>query len=552
MRRSVVALLKDRRRRQRGSVLSAVLIMVAFLAIIAGALLTSLSDNFLLAHALVNRTANEATIDSGMELALSGLQDTRSSPLFNGCPGLTSLALNGLAASESYASCYPVIDRGSSQNLRAIVSGGKFQDDGTHASVPAAGVDAYLAGDSSGNVFAVPTGTVAAAWSYALGGEVVGPPLAMADASTSSGVSYLVPVENPTLGQAAGCATDCVALLSATGSGPPSLTCLMPANAVVAAEPAAGNAFPADAYFGDASGLLFAYSAIAAYQTPTCDQEATYDIGSNVPGTSAVVAGPFVINGSTSKRLADEIYAVVTAGTQSFVVHYTYALNKRFQPAFTYGGSIALPGAVTGASFQPSSSEIAVGFASGRVALVKIQSDFSIALLGSVALGSPVTDAPFWNGTGQIGVAAGSTLYVLNPGLSIASSFAAPSAISGSPAADLGGDWFVGTSSGWLYEAQAVAGSAQMAQRAAYGGAGSLTSTPMAFRCSTGSIGICIYAGSSDGDLYFAGLDARHALVDSCISACGLTNSSLRADVEVGDANSPRTVHVLGWSYYSP
>ena len=40
------ALLSDRRRSQRGSVLSGVLIMVAFLAIISGALMTELSTNF--------------------------------------------------------------------------------------------------------------------------------------------------------------------------------------------------------------------------------------------------------------------------------------------------------------------------------------------------------------------------------------------------------------------------------------------------------------------------------------------------------------------------
>src|SRR5205807_10660567 len=53
--KAIRGMLADRRRRQNGSVLSAVLILVAFLAIISGALMTELSTNFLLSHALVNR-----------------------------------------------------------------------------------------------------------------------------------------------------------------------------------------------------------------------------------------------------------------------------------------------------------------------------------------------------------------------------------------------------------------------------------------------------------------------------------------------------------------
>jgi hypothetical protein len=54
------ALLADGRLSQRGSVLSGVLIITAFLAIISGALMTELSTNFLLSNALVNRVSTEA------------------------------------------------------------------------------------------------------------------------------------------------------------------------------------------------------------------------------------------------------------------------------------------------------------------------------------------------------------------------------------------------------------------------------------------------------------------------------------------------------------
>src|SRR5207245_10049118 len=71
---AILALLKDRRRSQRGSVLSGVLIMTAFIAIISGALMTELSTNFLLSHTLLNRAANEATDSSAADLSLSQRQ----------------------------------------------------------------------------------------------------------------------------------------------------------------------------------------------------------------------------------------------------------------------------------------------------------------------------------------------------------------------------------------------------------------------------------------------------------------------------------------------
>src|SRR5205823_9402073 len=54
------ARLREGSRSQRGSVLSAVLIMVAFLGILSGALMTELSTNLLLSTDMVNRVAVEA------------------------------------------------------------------------------------------------------------------------------------------------------------------------------------------------------------------------------------------------------------------------------------------------------------------------------------------------------------------------------------------------------------------------------------------------------------------------------------------------------------
>ena len=97
---AVQALLRDRHRAQRGSVLSGVLIMVAFLAIISGALVTELSTHFLISRTLVNRVSNEATVNSAMELALDQLQNTA---LANGCPGLSTMPpVNDRQAFVSY------------------------------------------------------------------------------------------------------------------------------------------------------------------------------------------------------------------------------------------------------------------------------------------------------------------------------------------------------------------------------------------------------------------------------------------------------------------
>src|SRR6266849_6467888 len=113
------ALLADRRRSQRGSVLSGVLIIVAFLAIIAGALMTELSTNFLLSNALVNRVGTEATVNSAAELALSQLQNTA---LNSGCPTPSAVTLNGQTAAVSVVSCAPVVDQRSLPALRPIAS----------------------------------------------------------------------------------------------------------------------------------------------------------------------------------------------------------------------------------------------------------------------------------------------------------------------------------------------------------------------------------------------------------------------------------------------
>lgn len=536
MRASAWAILRDRRRAQRGSVLSGVLIMVAFLAILSGALLTALSTNFILAARLVDHVNDEATVGSAMELAYNSLQGTQGALMFNGCPALGSVPLNGLKGVADYASCVPVLDRAQPQTLSGIASGGQFLQDGTSYSL-VGGAYLYVNGDSKGNLVALLN--AAEQWSVGLGGEIVGTPRVMADPSAPpDGVSYVVPITNPRNGQSLGCSTNCVALLSGDGASMPSLTCLMPAGSPVSSQAGAGLAEPGLAYFGDSSGDLYAYSAMSGRPTP-CDLEGSASISSDLKAGVSVVAGPFVV-GSAVMKATDDLFAVVANGSAGNLVHYTYTSSKA---GFTYAGSLALPGVPVGAAMQ--GSLVAITFANNDVSLVQTN---SMSIVGTIPMAGSITDSPSWSTTGSIGVAAGNTLSVLDTNLNVLASSTAPGSITTAPASDLGGDWFVATTGGQLYVRPGVGGSAQMVPLTSMP-VGSITSAPIATPCMTG---ICVYMGSSDTNVYYAGLDARDATLDACITACATGNFSLRSEVEVGAMNSPRTVHVEGWSYYSP
>ena len=77
-------------------------------------------------------------------------------------------------------------------------------------------------------------------------------------------------------------------------------------------------------------------------------------------------------------------------------------------------------------------------------------------------------------------------------------------------------------------------------------------SSPVLDRCATG---ICVYLGTMSGHLYMVPFDARSVNLTACISdgtpSCPAGNLKLWISAEVGYMNSPRTVRVKGWSYYS-
>ena len=225
--------------------------------------------------------------------------------------------------------------------------------------------------------------------------------------------------------------------------------------------------------------------------------------------------------------------------------------------------SLALParGAV-GMALEPGTlpSRLAITFAGGQVALAQIQAGFGMSLLTSRSVPTRIRGAPYWcqcPGGDLIGVGGrNGGLYLFDTSLNPNATYPAggPS-ISTAPAADSAGDWFFGGSDGAVYEMQRQTGQTTMALRATFGSAGGpISSSPIVGTCQTSWI--CVYIGSTDSHAYVVPLDARHAVITACIStappACSGTNPRLWATVEVGSASSPNTVHVGGWSYYSP
>jgi hypothetical protein len=555
--KSVRELLADRRRSQRGSVLSGVLIIVAFLAIISGAMMTELSTNFLLSSRLVDRVATEATVDSATELAISDLQDTRSKPLYRGCPSLGGVTLNGATAIPAYSACWPVIDSRTSQSfIRVTSSSAAYQVDGTHAVIGMAGVDEYLTGDANGNVSATPIGRSSPGWSVALGGETTGSPVAIPDPSgPPDDISYLVPVTSPN-GTGCGPAKACVALLSGDSIGTPGFVCFMPAGGPVLSAPAQGANYPQLAYFGDSRGTLFAYSTTSSGQ---CDSE----ISAPLPGGAGMVAGPFVFATSIGSRLMDEVYAVVSNGSTASLVHYTFSSGSK-GPALTLTASLALPvsGMPAGAALDQSTlpARLAISFTNGGgVVLAQISSTLGMSILGTTQLPAASSDAPFWcqcpGGANLIGFGANDgVLYVLDTNLNLYASSSGGAPIAATPGADAGGDWFVAANDGTVTELQKSAGTSTMAVVAQYGSSGAISSAPVVTACPAG---ICVYFASLDHSVYLVQLDARDVVVTSCISssppACDQgINPRLWTKLEVGVAGNPQAVRVLGWSYYSP
>jgi hypothetical protein len=307
------------------------------------------------------------------------------------------------------------------------------------------------------------------------------------------------------------------------------------------------------AFFGDTSGNVYAVDA-----NGPSDGDC-----STVPSTGTanpVVAGPVVIACNGCGTRTDEVFVLTTGGGSSSLARFTYTRNGlSSNPA----GSLAFPWPnAKGMAFDAGSMRLAISFGGGQVALVQLSSSGGMTQVAqnvNLVTGG-ISRAPYWcrcPGLGnEIGIGGrNGTLYVLDTNLNIYSSYAGGKAIDTTPVADGAGDWYFGANDGRIYEVQKPGGGPAMIVAASFGTAGAaFGSSPVIGACPAG---ICIYVGSLDASAYLVPLDARNAVLTACISiappncAAG-SNPRLWTQVEVGDAASSRTVHIQGWSYYSP
>jgi hypothetical protein len=526
-------------------VLSAVLIITAFLAIIAGALGTEISTNFLLSNALVNRVKTEATVNSAVELAISQLQNTS---LNQPCPSLGSYTVNQQTAAVSYQSCALVPDRRSPQFARFAASS-QFTVDGTLAQP--SGLNDYVVGDAGGTVYDFVYGNSTPRWAIGLGGSVTGPPLVMPDPDNSGQFLDLIPLSGP------GCApsTFCVKVVSDNGVSNQSTRCAMPTASAVVSRPAVSKGFSNIAFFGDTSGNIYAFDSSSA-----ADGDCTAFMTASV--TNRVVAGPVVFACNGCGRGTDEVFILTSSGGSSSLVRLTYTSSNGLSNPV--GTPLNFPwGPPSGIAVESNTlpTRLAISFAAGQVDLVQLSSSGGMSQAASpITLPTAISRAPYWchcPGLGNaIGIGGGNgTLYVLDTNLNIYSSYAGGKAIDTTPVADGAGDWYFGANDGRIYEVQKPGGGSAMIAAASFGTAGAaFGSSPVIGACPAG---ICIYVGSLDASAYLVPLDARNAVLIACISTappnCAVgSNPRLWTRVEVGDAASGQTVHVQEWSYYSP
>ena len=571
--RQLKLLLHDRRRRQRGSVLSAVLIIVAFLAILIGALLTELTNSFTISRSLVDRVRTEATVTSVAELAIHQLQVV-SVPAV--CAqdrrGPWSLTLNGQPAVVTQT-CTAILPE---QSLS--LASGFFNVDGVHDT--GGNRNRYLVGDTAGRLSSYPFGQITPRWTIGLGGAPTASVLAAADPDGS--VDIVAPVAK----SSAGCAGHCVVVFNERNGGAPSFRCDLAASATVSAPPAnevtaGGSAnFPGYVFFGD-SGGLYVYDASVG---STCPQQASAAVGGRVVGAPLVFPGRVANGGRT---VNDEVFVLVTGSTSSSLNHwrYTEATSPGQDGAdvvtrtLTAVDSLSLTGAnVVGygiSSTVPASGatlSLVVATASGRLDLAQIAvrsgPSYTTSTGASVALpnGAATARAPYWcHCPGQDLIGVGGTnglLYLYTSGLAaVAYTYDGQPdgrpAINTTPMADAAGDWYFGANDGQVYDVEIPMGGTQMFKAAKFGPGGAIASSPIVGACPAGP---CLYFASTSAGSYFARIgstrvsDLRACISSSPSSTSCASNPRLWARVQVGPGAvwGGTGVYVQGWSFYSP
>jgi len=541
--------LRDAPRSQRGSVLSGVLIITAFIAIISGAVMTELSTNLILSNDLMTRSGTEATVSSSMTAAFDQLQGTA---LGNGCPSLNPLSLNGRTAAVTYQACAPVVDSRSA-TYQKFGGTGQFNVDGSHFVIPRAGVDLYLVGDNAGEIYEYKVGATMPAWALPLPGRVSGPPLAVPDlAGDWDDLADIFPLTQTASSPAPCQLGGCVAVMQQSLYTAPNATCYVAAHGGVTGRPAQGVNNPTVAFFGDRAGYVYAFMAARSSQCAVQDSIV-------VSGSQPVIAGPLVFPGPvTATTATDQIYVLTSDGSSSHIYGFSFVTGSGLAPDIDQNASLTLDtaSAVGFAADQASlPARLAVTFANGTVELVQVNANRSLSELATGTIPSGIADAPAWccgPSPTSIAVAQTNGLYLLDTNLNLVAFHAVSGGtFSTSPAADAAGDWFVSSSDGTVYELPAV-GSSPAWIGMGNGQMGPLDSGAVVMACPAG---ICIYTGSMDSGIFVLTLDARDVVMTACVSStppsCSGANPRLWAQVEIGAKGDPRTVHIRGWSYYS-
>jgi hypothetical protein len=344
---------------------------------------------------------------------------------------------------------------------------------------------------------------------------------------------------------------NCVELLDEDPSMPgatPTHRCYMAALSNVATRPAASTSFQNIVYFAD-QGSLFAYDSSTQ---GTCASLATAPIPDG-----PVLLGPVVLAGQGGSQ--DEIYLVASNWGSNVLLHYTYSSGAFSSAPMT---PLVFPNAV-GLAMENSAipSRMVVTFSGGQIVLLS-SSTGVIATNPGLPPGTNLS-APYWchcpGPTDLIGVGnpINGQLYVLNvlsTAMTLRWTYPTPAAgIHTAPATDTAGDWFIGADDGLLYEVQP---NGTFGARFGYLNLMQVGSSPVFAPCQTGH---CIYFAKRDGTAYVVPLVDRIVQMSACIGTvgtCSGVNPRLWVQVRISSStypgNTPQTVHVQGWSYYSP
>ena len=558
--------LADRRRRQRGSVLSGVLIIVAMLAILIGALMTQLSSAFQLSRIAATRVATEATVNSAVELGIENLQNSSVPPVcVRDGRGPWYLTLNGKPAAVTQT-CNAIVP-----DLATSLVSGSFTVDGMHETL--SGINDFVVGDQSGRLRAYAFGTSNLRWSINAGGAITAAGFAWPDEDNPGHASLLV----PNAGTRPTCGGHCVTLYDQS-AGTPSYQCDMPAGGTVTATPAAELSpsgyqpnFPGYAFFGDSSGLISVYDADTTLNCPVLAQQTDLS-GGAIVGQPLVFTGIVTTKQGSTTSVAD-IFVVTSNAVNTWLEHWKYTETDGSSGFLAAISNLPLVVGGTAVVSRPNLpvlnlntkiSQVVAG-RSGALEIVTINASknsptYTMASGPTGTAPSNVTRAPFWcvcPGGDLIGVGSTSgALKLLNSSLSVQWTYPGQAPINTTPVADSNGDWYFGADDGYVHDVEMPASGSQLFQAAKFGPGGQIQSSPVEAGCSTGP---CMYFGSSTSGAYFVLLGkTRVSDLRACISAtpdcAGAPNPRLWARVTVGPPSvvGGMGISVQGWSYYSP